>query len=101
MKSNGIHAHRLPPRTRTIKSVWLERWRAHGGVWTRPVAKAEYDLLSGGRPDYTSLNVTKLLRANGNQRGTTLGGYGHQVQVWQLQEAQDSPCERNLIANLF
>jgi len=100
MYRNKTHALHIPPRRRTIKSVWLSRWRQCGGTWTRPTAKAVYDLLSGANSSYTSLNITRLLRESGVQQGTTTGGFGHQVQVWRLKESKE-PCERNFIANLF
>jgi hypothetical protein len=70
---------------KTIKQMWLDEWVKHGGVWTRPQAKAVYDGLCNGNPYYTSLSVGRLLRTQGKLIAhTQIENKGHSVQVWAL-----------------
>jgi hypothetical protein len=70
---------------KTIKQLWLDEWRKHGGVWTRPQAKAVYDGLCRGNPYYTSIYLTSLLRKHGKYLANTqIEERGHKVQVWAL-----------------
>ena len=70
---------------KTIKQMWLDEWVKHGGVWTRPQAKAVYDGLCNGSPYYTSMHLTTLLRKHGKLiANTQIENQGHSVQVWVL-----------------
>ena len=74
---------------KTAKQLWLEEWLRHGGVWTRPQAKAVYDGLSNGNPRYTSIYLSWLLRTHGRCMGTTrIFDQGHNVQVWTLKSME-------------
>ncbi len=70
---------------KTKKQLWLDEWLKHGGVWTRPQAKAVYDGLGNANPYYTSIHLTTLLRSHGSCIATTkIENRGHAVQVWAL-----------------
>jgi hypothetical protein len=75
--------HFYKRQKQTIKKLWIDQWLRHGGVWTRPQAKAVYDGLCKGNPYYTSMTIQTLLRDNGSCLGVTkIESQGHQVQVW-------------------
>jgi hypothetical protein len=75
--------HYYKRQKQTTKQKWLDQWLKHGGVWTRPQAKAVYDGLCKGSPYYTSMHLTTLLRNHGSCLGVTqVESRGHRVQVW-------------------
>jgi hypothetical protein len=70
---------------KTKKQLWLNEWIKHGGVWSRPQAKAVYDGLGNANTRYTSIHLTTLLRNHGKLIATTqIENRGHKVQVWVL-----------------
>ena len=73
---------------RTYTQHLINEWIIAGGVLTRPQLKAHYDAICHGSPDYTSLNLTRILRKRGELVGHTLARTGHTVQVWKLVDGQ-------------